>query len=146
MNKVGSLPSGGVVLSQALTNRWSKDLEDTLKTLPGVPVSNPNMYQNFVNPNFVQVCPLYDSDVSDRHDGTVEASNERKGLLAFKILDTKPADDPMFEDMGFSYSDSDLPFLEIEIADPSTINIDNIGPWSPSTGGGTNGGGISLVK
>jgi len=91
-----------------------------LDPLEGVsPVDDPGVYDSFVNPDFVQVCPLFKSDVTDLENNEVNALGERRGLLAFKIKAV--GDDP---------SGSKLPNLTIEIVDPSTINIEDVQPPS----------------
>ncbi|MEE8124234.1 MAG: TadG family pilus assembly protein [Nitrospirales bacterium] len=113
-NTHGQLPNGGE----------RKDLlsDGDMDPLPGVSaVTDASLYPGFINPNFVQVCPIYKSDVSvlgEPEDNIVNAKGERRGLLAFKILDTPP--DPK----GY------LPNLRIEIVDPSTITLGDVNPPS----------------
>ncbi len=84
------------------------------------PVEDPAAYENFVNPDFVQVCPIYKSDISDLGNNEVNALGERRGLLAFKIMAV--GEDP--DGPGGSV----LPNLIIEIVDPSSITIDDVLP------------------
>jgi len=92
-----------------------------LDPLEGVSaVDDPGVYASFLNPNFVQVCPVFKSDVSPLvGNNLVNALGERRGLLAFKIIAV--GDDP---------SGTELPSLTIEIVDPSTINIEDVPPPS----------------
>jgi len=100
---------------------------DQLDPLHGVSaVTDPALYDSYVNPDFVQVCPVYksDVDVDNASLNTVQAKGERRGLLAFKILEVRNGE----------Y----LPDLYIEIVDPSTIPslVDVKGPSEINTGSG----------
>ena len=86
-----------------------------------------------MNPNFVQVCPLFKSDVSDLGNVEVNALGERRGLLAFKIMEVGPDPD--------GPSGSVLPSLIIKIADPP--DIENV---QPPSGSGAGSAGIRLAK
>ncbi len=123
-----SSPSHTDFLNYNEDGTWREGLisKIDLDPLTGVDaVEDPALYASFVNPDFVQVCPLYKSDVSDLGNNEVNALGERRGLLAFKILAVGP--DP---------SGSDLPNLTIEIADPSTINLADIEAALPGQGAG----------
>ncbi len=78
------------------------------------PVSDPDLYPAFVNPNQVLVSPIWKSDVSDTNPW-VNAKGERRGLVAFKIL-------ALGEDPPGSY----LPNLVIEIVSPSEVNTGGV--------------------
>jgi len=99
--------------------RDNPDVKALLDPLVGMsPVEDPADYEYFVNPDFVQVCPIYKSDISDLGNNEVNALGERRGLLAFKIMAV--GEDP--DGPGGSV----LPNLIIEIADPSLISIDDV--------------------
>ena len=130
-----SSPSHTDFLNYNEDGSWRQSLipQDDLDPLTGVsPVEDPGVYPSFVNPDFVQVCPLFKSDVSDLGSNEVNAKGERRGLLAFKILAVGP--DP---------GGSELPSLTIEIADPSTINLADV---APAFGSPTGAGNIRMVK
>ena len=113
---------------------WRQGLlsDGDLDPLPGVsPVNDPGVYETF-NPDFVHVSPIYDSDINDLGNNEVNAKGRRKGLLAFKIIAA-----------GGDPSGSDLPHLTIQIVDPATINLAEVGPWSASS---TGNGKIRIVK
>ena len=88
-------------------------------------------YHEYVDPDFVHISPVFKSDVSALNPVSgapaVNALGERRGLLAFKIIAVGGDIDG---------SGSVLPHLVIEVVDPSTINLDDIGRGS---------GGVKLV-
>ena len=57
--------------------------------------------------------------------GVAGAKDERRGLVAFKIMGT------LSDPRGGSY----LPNLRIEVVNPSTINLNSVQPYSSSTNG-----------
>jgi hypothetical protein len=105
--------------------------------------NQPGLYPELVNPDFIHVSPLFKSDVSalngvkesDENNGPdlnddgqadgfttneactkgVAAKDERRGLIAFRILDYKIVE---------PYPQ--LPYLEVEIVDPSEIDLEEI--------------------
>ena len=107
------------------TMRDNQAVLNQLDPLYGVSaVTEPELYDSYVNPDFVQVCPIYksDVDVDNASLNTAKAKGERRGLLAFKILEIRDR----------TY----LPDLYIEIVDPSTITslVDVKGPSQINTG------------
>ena len=131
----GGDPSHTDFLNYNEDGTWREGLlsDGDLDPLLGVsPVSDPGVYDTFVNPEFVHVSPIYDSDISDLGSNEVNAKGQRKGLLAFQIIDALP--DP---------PGSELPHLMIRIVDPATIVLDDVTPWSSTS---TGSGKIRLVK
>ena len=113
-----------------------------LDPLVGVsPVSDANEYPYYVDPDSVQISPVYVNDINELNPvNGVPAANAlglRRGLLAFKVMAV--GYDPDGEG-------SVLPNLIIEIVDPRTIDIDFA---QPDLGGGGVGlilGEIELVQ
>jgi hypothetical protein len=96
------------------------------------PMSSKTAILNLPNPQATLVSPVFKSDVSmvertasKYGSPAANVQGERRGLLAFKILSAR--DNPK----GGSY----LPLLTIEIVDPKSIDLHNLG-----SGGGTGGG------
>ena len=94
-----------------------------LDPLAGVKtVSDANYYQNYVNPDYVHVSPVYMSDINELNpvggDPTVNALGLRRGLLAFKILGV--GSDP--DGPGGSV----LPNLIIKIVDPALVSLNEL--------------------
>lgn len=107
---------------------WRDDpnVKALLDPLEGVsPINDPSDYDALVNPNVCVVGPVYKSDVSSLGPDSVNALGERRGLLAFKILETRPG----------TY----LPNLFIEICPP--VPVDTVQP--PLGSSSTQ---VSLVK
>jgi len=106
-------------------SKWGSDYDHILNQLDplvGVaPVTDENVYDSFVDPNYVHVSPVTYSDVStlDMQSGVpqVNAKGLRRGLIAFKIIAVGVDPDG---------SGSILPELVVEIVDPSTIDLDDI--------------------
>jgi hypothetical protein len=99
--------------------------DEDLDPLLGVePVSNASLYPDFVNPDHIHVSPVYKSDVSNTTPG-VNAKGERRGLVAFKIID-----------LGVDPPGSYLPHLIIEIVDPDEIDLNALVPLTGESGSG----------
>lgn len=101
--------------------KWGTDdsyIHNQLDPLIGAsPVTDSSAYPSFVNPDFVHVSPVFESDVStlNMQSGIprLNAKGQRRGLIAFKIISV--GNDP-------DGSGSVLPELVIEIVDPATID------------------------
>ncbi len=131
----GSSPSHTDFLNYNEDGSWRQGLLSAgdLDPLPGVnPVSDPGVYETFVNHDFVHVSPIYDSDISNLGGNEVNAKGMRHGLLAFKVIAAGP--DP---------GGSELPNLTIQIVDPGTITLGDVTSWSATS---TGSGKIRLVK
>lgn len=107
-------------------------LEPSLKGVGRFNVAS--KFAGLVNPDFVHVSPVYKSDVNSNDSvgapatgGVSGAQDERRGLVAFKILGVQP--DPR----GGSY----LPNLRLEIVNPSSVNLGDVQPVG--TGGAPRG-------
>lgn len=120
--------------------RDNPDVKDLLDPLTGVSAADdPDVYASYVDPDFVHLSPVYESDVSaltpvypqdiptEHGVPAVNALGMRRGLVAFKIIGvgTDP-DGP---------EGSLLPNLIIEILDPASVSLDNIQHY----GGGRRG-------
>ena len=122
------------------SSKWGTDsasISSQLDPLLGVsPITDDSQYSSFVDPDFVHISPIFESDVStlNMNGGVpqVNAKGLRRGLLAFKIIAV--GNDP---DGGGSM----LPYLVIEIVDPSTTSIDDL-MGNSSSGGSTS----SVIK
>ena len=120
------------------SSSWRYDLvpKEMFDPLIGVSmVEDRTRYPSFVDPNFVHISPVWQSDVSERNPigypantPAVNALGERRGLVAFRIIGVQGNvgnDDDDDDD-----SSSVLPKLIIEIVDPSTVWLDKVHPWS----------------
>ncbi len=110
------------------SSSWRYDLlsKEILDPLIGVStVSDADEYPQYVNPDYCQVSPVYESDVSELNpvEGApaVNALGLRRGLLAFKILAVGADPDG---------AGSVLPNLVIQVCDPVDIDLPSIGPGS----------------
>ncbi|PHR90617.1 MAG: hypothetical protein COA78_34910 [Blastopirellula sp.] len=111
------------------SSKWGTDKSSILNQLDplrGVaPITDDSIYSTFVDPDFVHISPIFESDVStlDMNGSTpqVNAKGQRRGLLAFKIIA-----------VGNNPGGSDLPYLILEIVDPSTTTINDLSPTSGS--------------
>ncbi|NNE97249.1 MAG: hypothetical protein HKN24_14610 [Acidimicrobiales bacterium] len=76
-------------------------------------------YSAFVDPSFIHVSPVYKSDISADSPGTyrVNAKGERRGLIAFSIVDWRPPGN-----LPQSMSSSSLPEIKIRIQPPQDIS------------------------
>lgn len=136
-----SAPPDNHCRNSAIGPEWAGSPPFSLDPLVGVDnVNDASEYPGFVNPNFIHVSPIFDSDVSDlgscNWQGSpvpcVNAKTKRNGLLAFKVVDWRPR----------YWFDQKLPELQLEIVDPDTINLEDVAP-----GGGTSSPGAArLVK
>ncbi len=107
------------------TSKWGTDSQyilDQLDPLAGVsPVTDASRYPSFVDPNFIHISPVNESDIStlNMNNGVPQINDKglRRGLIAFKII-------AVGEDIDGS--GSILPELVIEIVDPATISFDDI--------------------
>ena len=115
--------------------KWGTDkgsILNKLDPLKGVsPVTDDSIYPSFVNPDFVHISPIFESDISTLEKkngvGQINAKGQRRGLLAFKIMEVGPD-----KDSGGSL----LPELVIEIVDPATTTIDDLKAAITTSGGG----------
>ena len=123
------------------SSKWGTDtnyIKNNLDPLEGAaPVTNGDMYDSFVNPDFVHVSPVFESDVStlNKKSGVprLNAKGLRRGLLAFKIIEVG---------QDIDGGGSVLPELIIEIVDPSTIDPN----YHSSSGQGGGGDTYRLVQ
>ena len=123
------------------SSKWGTDSSNILNQLDpllgSAPVTDGSTYVTFVDPEFVHVSPVFESDIStlNMQNGVpqLNAKGLRRGLIAFKIIAV--GNDP-------DGNGSVLPELVIEIVDPSTVDPSQI--TADSSGGGS--GEISLVQ
>ncbi len=143
--RTDKLPSYSDFLNYNEDGSW-RDVDSVkamLDPLLGVyDVDDPSRYESFVNPDFVHVSPIYNSDLSNLNpvpsplwaEGVpaVNALGMRRGLLAFKVVGVGlDPDGP---------GGSVLPNLIIEIVDPSFIDLSSLSPLGengPTGGPGT---------
>ena len=123
---------------------WRQNLVPThmLDPLVGVDaVSDGNVYQSYVHPDYVHVSPVFSSDVSHlnpvNNAPAVNALGLRRGLLAFKIIGVGTDPDG---------AGSVLPYLILEIVDPSTIDLNTLQPPGGGGGGVVVAAGVQLVQ
>ena len=125
------------------SSKWGTDLSyilDDLDPLDGVePITDDSLYDSFCDADFIHVSPVFPSDISTLNksggNSRVNAKGLRRGLLAYKIIavDNNP-------------SGSDLPELEIEIVDPSTITESDLGLFGSGSGGSSGASSAQIVQ
>ena len=128
-----SSPSFEDFLNYNTNPPWRSALVPTsmLDPLLGVAsVDDPALYPGFVDPTAAQVSPVFKSDVSDLGlvggVPAVNATGERRGLVAFKIVGVgSDPDGP---------GGSKLPNLIVELVDPATVPLGGISPGSGGAG------------